>query len=35
MRIGKLRMLLEQYGEATLRDVIVEMYRNIPKTVIE
>lgn len=35
MRIGKLRMLLEQYGEATLRDVIVEMYRNIPKPVIE
>ena len=35
MRIGKLRMLLEQYGETTLRDVIVEMYRNIPKHVIE
>lgn len=35
MRIGKLRMLLEQYGETTLRDVIVEMYRNIPKSVIE
>lgn len=35
MRIGKLRMLLEQYGETTLRDLIVEMYRNTPKAVIE
>lgn len=35
MRIGKLRMLLEQYGEATLRDIIVEMYRHTPKHVIE
>ncbi|STO09089.1 hypothetical protein [Exiguobacterium aurantiacum] len=35
MRIGKLRMLLEQYGEATLRDIIAEMYRHIPKNVIE
>lgn len=35
MRIGKLRMLLEQYGESTLRDLVVEMYRHMPKTVIE
>lgn len=35
MRIGKLRMLLEQYGETTLRDLVVEMYRNTPKAVIE
>ncbi|KDN58403.1 hypothetical protein [Exiguobacterium sp. AB2] len=35
MRIGKLRMLLEQYGEATLRDIIVEMYRHTPKHLIE
>ncbi|WP_214829155.1 hypothetical protein [Exiguobacterium algae] len=35
MRIGKLRMVLEQYGEATLRDLIVEMYRQMPKQTIE
>lgn len=35
MRIGKLRMLLEQYGEPTLRDIIVEMYRHTPKNIIE
>lgn len=35
MRIGKLRMLLEQYGEATLRDLLVEMYRHTPKDVID
>jgi hypothetical protein len=28
-------MLLEQYGETTLRDLIVEMYRHTPKAVIE
>lgn len=35
MRIGKLRVLLEQYGEATLRDLLVEMYRHTPKDVID
>lgn len=35
MRIRKLRLLLEQYGDTTLRDIIVEMYRQLPKQVIE
>lgn len=35
MRIGKLRLVLEQYGEATLRDLLVEMYRHTPKEVID
>lgn len=35
MRIRKLRLLLEQYGDTTLRDIIVEIYRQLPKQVIE
>ncbi|WP_114570679.1 hypothetical protein [Exiguobacterium flavidum] len=35
MRIRKLRLLLEQYGDTTLRDIIVEMYRELPKSTIE
>lgn len=35
MRIGKLRMVLEQYGEGTLRDLLVELYRHLPREVIE
>lgn len=35
MRIRKLRLLLEQYGDTTLRDIIVEIYRQLPRQVIE
>ncbi|ASI34539.1 MULTISPECIES: hypothetical protein [unclassified Exiguobacterium] len=35
MRIRKLRLLLEQYGDTTLRDIIVEIYRQLPKQTIE